>query len=157
MPESSHLKLSVKTPCIGVCSTGLGDSVCRGCKRFLHEVVDWNAYTREQQCHVIQRIEAFLDQIVAAKLEVYDKQKLIQFLNKQNIDCGNFGSTNAHVYALLKAGASQMETWAHYGISLYAHHSGKSPEMLRDEIDKEFYLLSCAHFERYFEVSYASD
>ncbi|HMW48455.1 MAG TPA: DUF1289 domain-containing protein, partial [Cellvibrionaceae bacterium] len=23
----------VRTPCIGVCSTGIGDVVCRGCKR----------------------------------------------------------------------------------------------------------------------------
>ncbi|MEC7008614.1 MAG: DUF1289 domain-containing protein, partial [Pseudomonadota bacterium] len=32
----------IKTPCIGVCSTGIGDSVCRGCKRFSHEVIHWN-------------------------------------------------------------------------------------------------------------------
>ncbi|MDC1160500.1 DUF1289 domain-containing protein, partial [Luminiphilus sp.] len=24
----------IRTPCIGVCSTGVGDVVCRGCKRF---------------------------------------------------------------------------------------------------------------------------
>ena len=39
----------VKTPCIGVCSTGIGDSVCRGCKRFSHEVIDWNSYSQEQK------------------------------------------------------------------------------------------------------------
>ena len=26
-----------KTPCIGLCSTVFGDSVCRGCLRFVHE------------------------------------------------------------------------------------------------------------------------
>ncbi|MEO1955257.1 MAG: DUF1289 domain-containing protein, partial [Gammaproteobacteria bacterium] len=35
---------SVKTPCIGVCSTVFGDEVCRGCKRFQNEVIEWNSY-----------------------------------------------------------------------------------------------------------------
>ena len=38
----------IRTPCIGVCSTGIGDAVCRGCKRFTHEVIDWNGYSTEQ-------------------------------------------------------------------------------------------------------------
>ena len=36
---------SLKTPCIGVCSTVFGDDVCRGCKRFQHEVIQWNSYS----------------------------------------------------------------------------------------------------------------
>ena len=50
----------VKTPCIGVCSTGIGDSVCRGCKRFSHEVIQWNGYTEEQKRIVDQRLSDFL-------------------------------------------------------------------------------------------------
>ncbi|MBK8327782.1 MAG: DUF1289 domain-containing protein [Moraxellaceae bacterium] len=38
-----------KTPCIGLCSTVFGDSVCRGCMRFIHEVIDWNRYSTEQK------------------------------------------------------------------------------------------------------------
>ncbi|MEL0305883.1 MAG: DUF1289 domain-containing protein, partial [Halieaceae bacterium] len=44
----SHL-VPIRTPCIGVCSTGVGDVVCRGCKRFAHEVIDWNGYSPEQK------------------------------------------------------------------------------------------------------------
>ncbi|MCF8976542.1 DUF1289 domain-containing protein, partial [Pseudomonas edaphica] len=29
---------AIKTPCVGLCSTVYGDLVCRGCKRFHHEV-----------------------------------------------------------------------------------------------------------------------
>ncbi|MCA4075779.1 DUF1289 domain-containing protein, partial [Pseudomonas kurunegalensis] len=32
---------SIKTPCVGLCSTVYGDTVCRGCKRFHHEVINW--------------------------------------------------------------------------------------------------------------------
>ena len=38
----------IRTPRIGVCSTGIGDAVCRGCKRFAHEVIDWNGYSRSK-------------------------------------------------------------------------------------------------------------
>lgn len=35
---------TIKTPCVGLCSTVYGDLVCRGCKRFHHEVIHWNGY-----------------------------------------------------------------------------------------------------------------
>ncbi|MEJ2416782.1 MAG: DUF1289 domain-containing protein, partial [Exilibacterium sp.] len=60
----------VRTPCVGVCSTGIGDEVCRGCKRFAHEVIDWNAYTHSQRVLVAQRLESFLVQVVQSKVEV---------------------------------------------------------------------------------------
>ena len=31
-------KLIKRTPCIGVCSTTYGDDICRGCRRFRHEI-----------------------------------------------------------------------------------------------------------------------
>jgi len=43
MPDSRP-----KTPCVGLCSTVFGDTVCRGCMRFVHEVIDWNKYNPEQ-------------------------------------------------------------------------------------------------------------
>ena len=62
----------VKTPCIGICSTGIGDSVCRGCKRFAHEVIHWNSYTQDQQQLIINRIDHFMQQIVSNKIDIYD-------------------------------------------------------------------------------------
>ncbi|WP_317135104.1 DUF1289 domain-containing protein [Piscirickettsia litoralis] len=37
------------TPCVGLCSTVYGDDVCRGCKRFYHEIIDWNQYDINQK------------------------------------------------------------------------------------------------------------
>jgi len=68
--------MAVKTPCIGVCSTGLGDSVCRGCKRFEHEVIHWNSYTQEQQQIVIDRLDGFVQQIVSNMIDIEDEAKL---------------------------------------------------------------------------------
>ncbi|MRC08332.1 DUF1289 domain-containing protein, partial [Bacillus thuringiensis] len=62
----------IKTPCIGLCSTVYGDIVCRGCKRFHHEVVNWNAYGEEEKRAVWRRLEILLAQVMTAKLEVFD-------------------------------------------------------------------------------------
>ncbi len=64
--------LKVKTPCIGVCSTGIGDVVCRGCKRFAHEVIDWNGYTVEQHQLVVNRLDGFLKQVVGNMIDIID-------------------------------------------------------------------------------------
>ena len=50
--------------------------VCRGCKRFAHEVIDWNSYTPEQKAVVDARLSGFLSQCVSNKLQVTDKALL---------------------------------------------------------------------------------
>ncbi len=37
------------SPCIALCSTALGDSVCRGCARTFVEVANWCALTPQQK------------------------------------------------------------------------------------------------------------
>ncbi|RMS64203.1 hypothetical protein ALP65_02437 [Pseudomonas aeruginosa] len=66
----------IKTPCVGLCSTVYGDLVCRGCKRFHHEVVNWNLYDAEEKRAVWSRLEQLLAQVMAAKLEVFDAARL---------------------------------------------------------------------------------
>ena len=47
-------KLIKRNPCIGVCSTTYGDDICKGCKRFRHEVSSW---TNTQMWRKISLIE----------------------------------------------------------------------------------------------------
>ena len=45
---------SIKTPCLGICSTtSVGDVVCRGCKRYAFEVIDWNGYDDEAMAAMV--------------------------------------------------------------------------------------------------------
>ena len=68
----------IKTPCVGLCSTVYGDVVCRGCKRFHHEVVNWNAYAEQEKLAVWRRLEILLAQVMMAKLEIFDAVLLRQ-------------------------------------------------------------------------------
>jgi predicted Fe-S protein YdhL (DUF1289 family) len=142
----------VKTPCIGVCSTGIGDSVCRGCKRFAHEVIHWNGYTDDQKQIIDRRLASFLSQIVATKVVVVDQNLLIWQLDTQQISYQSYKSPYIWAYELLRAGASQIDDLSHFGLQLQEAFKGYPLRELRLLIDEEFYLLSRAHYQRYFEL-----
>ncbi|MCP5123122.1 MAG: DUF1289 domain-containing protein [Pseudomonadales bacterium] len=146
------LKPPVKTPCIGVCSTGIGDSVCRGCKRFAHEVIDWNSYTPEQKDIVDRRLGDFLSRCVSNKLRVTDRALLQWQLQVQQLSYAAHHDEYCWVYSLIKAGASQIDCPADYGFEVDLAFRGLPLAQLRELIDREFYVLSQAHYDRYMLV-----
>jgi predicted Fe-S protein YdhL (DUF1289 family) len=139
----------VKTPCIGVCSTGIGDTVCRGCKRFSHEVIDWNSYTLVQKQAVDQRLSGFLSQCVSNKLRVLDTALLRWQLEVQQVRFVEQHDEYCWVFSLLKAGAGQVDNTLDFGFEVDLHYRKLPLVELRESIDQEFYTLSEAHYERY--------
>ena len=75
-PPTRRLSAMRRTPCIGICSTTYGDLVCRGCKRFAHEIVGWNSYDDRQRELVWQRLHRLLAQSVQASLRIVDQERL---------------------------------------------------------------------------------
>ncbi|MDG0979581.1 MAG: DUF1289 domain-containing protein [Halieaceae bacterium] len=140
----------VKTPCIGVCSTGIGDLVCRGCKRFVHEVVDWNGYSIPQKRIVDRRLAQFLAQCMANRFEVTDERVLKAQLELQLIRYDDTHAPLCWVFAILKAGASQITDPSLFGFAVLPWCQSKNLKQLRDEVDEEYFQLSQAHYERYF-------
>ncbi|MDO8349625.1 MAG: DUF1289 domain-containing protein [Gallionella sp.] len=55
-PASSPKSLSAESPCIGHCTTVLGDEVCRSCLRTFEEITRWIEMNDEERCAVNQRI-----------------------------------------------------------------------------------------------------
>ena len=48
-----------RSPCIGICSTDLGDPVCRGCHRTADEVIRWNiSMSEDEKAHIKKRLDA---------------------------------------------------------------------------------------------------
>lgn len=141
----------VKTPCVGICSSGIGDSVCRGCKRFAHEVIDWNGYSEEQKHLVMQRIEAFLSQVVGNYLEVVDRRRLLEQLQQRQVKFRPEQPPSCWVFDLLRADVSGIDDWRRLGLRRLPLAADLSPPEIRDAIDGDFYALSCAHHERYIQ------
>ncbi|MDP5210332.1 DUF1289 domain-containing protein [Microbulbifer sp. 2205BS26-8] len=139
----------IRTPCIGVCSTGIGDEVCRGCKRFAHEVIDWNAYTEEQRRIIAQRREGYLASAVRSQLEIVDQPLLLAQLKHQQIRFDDRQNPYCWVFELLRAGASQIANPREYGVSPTNQARGLSLEEIRQRIDEDFYALSVSYYQRY--------
>lgn len=140
----------VPTPCVGICSTGIGDDVCRGCKRFAHEVIDWNLYSETERRVISQRLESFLVTVVSHKLVVVDVDRLRLQLKHQQIAFNEQQDPHCWIFDLLKAGASQINDLAVYGLAKHRLWHDVSLVDIRNAIDKDFYTLSSAHYERYF-------
>jgi predicted Fe-S protein YdhL (DUF1289 family) len=139
----------IKTPCVGLCSTVYGDLVCRGCKRFHHEVVNWNLYGDDAKRAVLQRLEALLVQVMQGKLAVFDPARLRLQLEQRAIRFVPQQSPYCWAYLLIVRGARVISQLDAYGLALLPEFRSWSLPALRDAIDREFFLLSEAHYERY--------
>ncbi|ENA37620.1 MULTISPECIES: DUF1289 domain-containing protein [Pseudomonas] len=139
----------IKTPCVGLCSTVFGDQVCRGCKRFHHEIVNWNAYNDEEKRAVWARLEVLLTQVVSAKLEVFDPLRLKEQLQQRKIRFIPEQSEYCWAYQLISRGARHIQQVDAYGIHVFPEFRERPLMELRDAIDQEFFILSEAHYERY--------
>lgn len=90
------------TPCAGRCSTVFGDSVCRGCRRFNHEVIQWNKYTPEEKLTIWKRLDDQLDQILVPMLHCYNLSQIMHFLQHKRIRVMPDASLGRKLYYALK-------------------------------------------------------
>ena len=149
---------SVKTPCIGICSTtSLGDSVCRGCKRYAFEVIQWNGYDEEAKAAVLNRIEKLVCQILENKLRIFSVPNLKSGLERAQVRYDPLLSPYCWLHNLLKKHHQQIADIREYGVTALPGFTELSMARLSEVIEQELLLLCEAHFDRYYEVPKASD
>ncbi|MEB3767614.1 DUF1289 domain-containing protein [Acinetobacter sp. MD2] len=99
---SSAGRIPTVTPCAGRCSTTFGDHVCRGCRRFNHEIIRWNSYTEAQQLAIWKRLDMQLDQILIPMLAHANLHITMQFLVSKRIRFLEQASTGRKLYYALR-------------------------------------------------------
>ena len=142
---------SVKTPCIGVCSTVFGDEVCRGCKRFQNEVIDWNGYQNSQKIAVLTRLESLKTQIMESKISIVNKEVLQNQLDTLDIKYVIDDNPFCWVFDLLRQASQSIDSLQDFGIVLQDGVENNLFE-LKKIIESELFSLSEAHFQRYFKI-----
>lgn len=90
------------TPCVGRCSTVFGDDVCRGCRRFSHEVIHWNRYSDEEQRLVWIRLDQQIDKIIIPMLPHYHFPTLVHFLQIKHAKIPSDAGLGRQLYHALK-------------------------------------------------------
>ncbi len=144
-------KTAVKTPCIGICSTtSVGDPICRGCKRFAFEVIDWNAYTDEEKRAVLQRIEALVQPIVEARFVIRSRQELAAGLKRHSVPCNPDMSPASWLHSLLKKRHRQIQDLSGYGVDIRDEWRHLALADLAEDMDVQLLRLCEAHQIRYF-------
>ena len=142
---------SVKTPCIGVCSTVFGDEVCRGCKRFQNEVIDWNSYQDSQKIAVLFRLESLKTQIMESKISIVNKKLLQNQLDTLDIKYVIDDNPFCWVFDLLRQASQSIDSLQDFGVVLKDGVENNLFE-LKKVIETELFSLSEAHFQRYFKI-----
>lgn len=140
------MALTKRTPCVGICSTTYGDLVCRGCKRFAHEIVQWNGYDKEQQGRVWQRLHGLRDEVVAQQVEIVDDASFSAACDLANLRRLDEGERLYELLRYLVAGSQPLDA-----AGLAAPADADALTLLR-AIDAEIYRRSLAHYERNFKI-----
>jgi len=147
----------MKTPCIGICSTtSLGDRVCRGCKRYGFEVINWNAYAEQEKAAVLKRIEKLVCQILEGKLRIFSVPNLRLGLEQHRIPFDPELSPYCWLHNLLNKGKRETISLQEFGTYVLPDYAHLTLPRLCEQIDEELLLLSDAHFQRYFSATRAT-
>lgn len=142
---------TIKTPCIGICSTtSLGDPVCRGCKRYAFEVIGWNGYDAAAKQAVLRRIEKLICQILEHKVRIFSVPNLRSGLEQFAVQYDPELSPYCWLHNLLKKHHREITQLGEYGAYVLPAFEGLSLAELCESIDRELLVLCQAHFERYF-------
>ncbi len=143
---STDRRIASLTPCAGRCSTVFGDSVCRGCRRFNHEVIKWNTYSLEQQSAVWHRLDAQLDQILVPMLPLANIEVAEKFVLSKRVRLRNDASKGRKLYHALKICEKNKNFADESGLGIQS----KQVKSIWQEFERRVLALATASFEMAF-------
>ena len=146
MPKLEKKRSS--TPCLGICTTTFGDEVCKGCKRFAHEIISWPKYSENEREIINGRLEQFKIKILQNRFKIFDSELLASNLEEKAINFNHSLEPLTWIFDLFRAAGSQEFELKNYGIQSLISFD---PKVIKDEINTELLELSEAHHQRYFK------
>ena len=138
------------TPCIGICSTTFGDDVCKGCKRFSHEITNWGKFSTDERAVVNSRLEQFKTTILEEKFSISDSELFESKMNEFSINFNSSLEPITWIFDLLRASSNKDLNVNDFGVEILPAFSNLSLLELRDLINQEMLQLSEAHYYKFF-------
>lgn len=145
-PMSKRLR---RTPCMGICSTTYGDLVCRGCKRFAHEIISWNGFDESQRDIVWSRLLELRDTCVRDVIYAGPRTVMETVCSARGRPVEAESSTLSLAYELLRRALNEPSVVAESGINL--REQANAIDALK-AIDDLFLQRSQAHYERAYKT-----
>ena len=138
------------TPCIGICSTTFGDDVCKGCKRFSHEITNWGKFSTDERAVVNSRLEQFKTTILEEKFTISDSELFESKMNEFSINFNSSLEPITWIFDLLRASSNKDLNVNDFGVEILPAFSDLSLIELRDLNNQEMLQLSEAHYYKFF-------
>jgi hypothetical protein len=151
--------VSTQTPCIGICSTtSVGDKICRGCKRFSAEVIDWNGYGDIEKRAVLERLSRLIEPIVDARFIIRSQTQLAAGMKRQAVPFNKDLPPATWLHNLLKKRHRGLTELASFGVDIRPDWQHLTLAELAGDVDSQLLVLCEAHLTRYFpEISQPGD
>lgn len=124
--------------------------MCRGCKRFAHEIIQWNGYADHEREAILRRLDMLLDQVVEARVRVIDPRRLREQAEANRAGSVAFTPESRLVYEILRTTGKTLPELGVIGCRALPPWDQLSADELRADVEASFYQLSCAHYERFF-------
>ncbi|RDB41804.1 DUF1289 domain-containing protein [Halomonas sp. DQ26W] len=107
---------SITSPCVGLCSTTLGDPVCRGCQRGDGEILDWFGLSDEQRNARMAELDALRVTVAGRFLKVVDAECLEAQLLRHRIRFRSDQPALSRAVELLRVGRTRIQSLSRYGL-----------------------------------------
>ena len=134
---------------MGICSTTYGDLVCRGCKRFAHEIISWNGFAESQRDLVWTRLLELRDTCVRDVIYPGARANMEAVCQARGLPVDGESSALSLAYELLRRALNEPQVLPESGISLRDH---EAPIDALKAIDDLFLQRSQAYYERAFKT-----
>lgn len=141
------------TPCIGICSTTFGDDVCKGCRRFSHEIISWPKYSDDERAIVNSRLEQFKIKVLQEKFSIVDPDVFRSKLSQYSIKFNDSLEPITWLFDLLRASGKQELNLEDFGVQVLPQYAHYPLPDLNQLMNKEFSELSEAYFNRFHNLS----
>ncbi|MHB0774156.1 DUF1289 domain-containing protein [Halomonas sp. WWR20] len=107
----------IVSPCVGLCSTTVGDRVCRGCQRTDREILDWFGFDDRQRRQRMQELDALRVEVADRYLQVTDAGRLETQLVRYGVRFRDEQPALSRAVELLRVGRTRINDITRYGLS----------------------------------------
>lgn len=108
---------TITSPCVGLCSTTLGDRVCRGCQRGDDEIRDWFALTAAERAERMAELDALREAVAGHYLRLVDAERLEAQLERHRIRVRPEQPPLSRAVELLRVGRERIRDLSRYGLA----------------------------------------
>ncbi|MBZ9557024.1 MULTISPECIES: DUF1289 domain-containing protein [Modicisalibacter] len=135
----------IVSPCVGLCSTTVGDTVCRGCQRNDIEIRDWFRYDDDERRAAMQRLDAWRETAAGRYLRVTDADQLQAQLERHRIRFRHDQPSLSRAVELLRVGRDRIRDIRRYGLEPRGQGNGLAADELHEAISRTLMAQARAH------------